>query len=495
MRVALVGWESDAVPLSALNDLGLDVVSYTRWLEGEPLREVRGGVRIERCPHGIGGGMEAEAASLGQSILSRDLEYGFGADSVEVIHALDATAWRAADTLAARHPRAARVGTVSVSDVHGERVVVPLMPGAGVLVASHPVAEEGLRVAVPSDGPRIATVLSSAELAESGASRGGLLPSGKRVVTVWLPRALDCDPVGLASVLGPLSREIPELGVCVLGQGPQAERLSRLLAAKGRLVRPSARESQSATAVWNAVVSQSSVLGLVGSDLASDPAAWASWSLGVPVARLDGDPGLVSAEIRDAVAGGERTGRVLSAGRSLAGAILEPSGVARRLLSVYLDAVAGAGRGASSEVPPVVSPPLPNRLDLIAVSAREAYASWHVRPADRERALAWLGEDASRAALVLRVQDVSGRQFHGHDPHRSWDIEVSPGERGRGLQFETSGLSLAVSLGFRGGSGAFLPLAYAPLLHLPPDEPSVYPADRRLRVLGRSSVQATLPSH
>jgi hypothetical protein len=209
------------------------------------------------------------------------------------------------------------------------------------------------------------------------------------------------------------------------------------------------------------------------------------------------DPAAATAALREALAGGDRTDRALGSGLTLARAQLDPPGVARRLLAAYLDARAIAARGAMppAEAPAVPAPSGPprTRLDVIAVGPREFYATWVVCEDDRVRALAWLGTDAARATLALRLHDITGMHFHGRDAHHSWDVEVAPTEAGRGVRVEAPGLSLAACLVLRGASGAALPLAFAPLLHLPREEPAEWPPDRRLRALGRSPGRDALP--
>jgi hypothetical protein len=495
MRVVLAGWESDAVPLAALCDLGLDVVVFTRWREGEPLREVREGVRIERCPHQIGGGASAEARSLGAAFLARDLEYGLGAGAVDVLHALDPTALAALAPLVERHPRAARVATVGAGEDRAPRLAAG---DPHLLIADHPLVASALVSPRLGGGRPVATIPSLARLEAPSGSRGDVLPAGRSVVSVWAPRHAAADPVELAAALVPLRRDVPDLGVCALGAGPQAERLRRLLAARGLLVRPAGVEALGAPGWWNAAVARSSALLLTDGVPADEPAAWAAWCAGVPVVAAGPD---AAAALRDALAGGDRTDRALGSGLTLARAQLDPPGVARRLLAAYLDALALAARGAIAPAPAGAEPaPAPalmtashTRLDVIAVGPRELYATWHVRPDDRGRALAWLGADAARASWVLRFHDITAKAFHGHDPHHSWDVEVSPTEGGRGVRVESPGLSLAASLALKGPSGACLPLAYAPLLHLPRDEPAESPPDRRLRALGRAPGRDALP--
>src|SRR5262249_21927428 len=157
----------------------------------------------------------------------------------------------------------------------------------------------------------------------------------------------------------------------------------------------------------------------------------------------------------------------LLAGGALAEAAVEPSSVARSWLSVYLNA--SLERSMTPADAPYDEPAsLPihtprSRLALTALSPRELYAAWSVRPGDWLTALDWLGEDAARAALALRLFDVTDIRFHGPNAHGFRDVELGPDERHRVVSVDAPGRSYAASLGVLSRRGFFQPIAHAPL--------------------------------
>jgi hypothetical protein len=115
-------------------------------------------------------------------------------------------------------------------------------------------------------------------------------------------------------------------------------------------------------------------------------------------------------------------------------------------------------------------------------------ATWHVRPEDRAIALGWLGSDAPRAALALRLHDLTDDPYLGAMAHLIEEIELSPFERARRLTIPNSGRLLGASLILKVPRGSFLPLTHAAPIPLPADDLVPRSARPRLRALSRSAV-------
>lgn len=483
MRVALVGWDLDEAVAGALSGLGVDLVAFTRWHEGEPFRQGRGGWLIERCPHRLGGGPKAEARSFRESVASRDATYyGVTAGGFDLIHTLDPIASDAASGLAEASPAAARVRSIRPPDSGFPEWTEDR------LIFDHPQpADEGSILDRRAGGSSVVPSLS--------ALRGGAGPPDQARdplrIAFWVPRVAELAAPEAAEALVLLRRAGLPVSAQVLGFGTAAEALRRALLDRGLLDReaapPSGLLSEENQWAWTSAVAAAHLLVIPGADAASDPAALCAWAMGVPAlaAGPRGASDLAEA-IRGRLQGDARSDRLLRAGSALARRALEPAGVAAGWLGAYLDAVSGA-RTPTPPLPATPARPLADRsrLHLVPVSAHEAYASWHVARRDWERAIHWLGTDATRAVAVLRLQDITALDFHGGNAHRTWDIDLSYGERSRLLRFDRPGLSLAPALGVRSARGTFLPIARAGLVHLPAGDPTDHPAARRLGVLPR----------
>lgn len=473
MRVALVGWDIDEAIAGALAGLGVDLIAFTRWHEGMPYRQAQGGWVLERCPHRIGGGVEREALSFRESIASRDATYyGVNVSGYDVIHALDAPSVVAADALAETSPGAARLQSVRGGGGAVERP-------DGRAIYEHPATAEAAEVLGGTVVPTWAALRPG---------QAAIAPREAPTACVWVPRLAQFDPAGIAEGLQQVRGSVADLGAIVLGAGPLAEALRRHLAARGMLVRPLDPAPGGPEAHWTANVGSARVLLVPGPEVARDPAARCAGALGVPVLALGtGSSEALATALTRLFREGVRAERTQRAATALARRALDPAGVAAGWLGAYLDAVAGAPTGSPTEPAPMLPGAARSRLHLVAVSAHEAYAIWHLDPRDWLRAREWLGADATAAFPVIRLQDVTALAFRGDNAHHTWDVELGYGERGRLLRFDGAGLSLAASLGVRAPRGAFLPMARAALVHLPADAPTTHPAARRLGVMPRRS--------
>jgi hypothetical protein len=146
------------------------------------------------------------------------------------------------------------------------------------------------------------------------------------------------------------------------------------------------------------------------------------------------------------------------------------------------------GRQRAPERPaPLAFPELRSRLSLVATGPREVVASWALRPDDWQLALEWLGPDAPRAVLTVRLFDVTGIRFSGNNAHSIWDVDVGLAESFHVIGLRHAGRSLAACLGARTQWGYFHPIAFARICHLPREElagPAPGPI-RRLSVMPR----------
>jgi hypothetical protein len=485
MRVALTGWDVDDAVAAGLAALGADLVAFTRWFPDTPPHEDCGGWIKVRCPHQIGGSLAAESWSFRDAVLRRASESGLGHE-FDVIHALDPLSRPAAMGLKERAPAGVAIGSVAAADLTDVAIESAAFL-ADRWVCDHPWVAERWRERAGA-GAAVDVVLGrAAESGKAAAPPHEPVPDGPLAV-LWVPRDAALDPFLVVEALARAREEGPGLWAVALGGGPVANALRLRLRSRGW---GSAREPTDSTlAHWQHWVARASVVGVATPRPADDPAARAAWLLGVPVVRTDGrDARMLAGAIRDALFLPGRRERDVRAAAALAHRAVEPAAVSAGWLGVYLNALAGPGASASrataSASTPVPLAGVRSRLSLTAIAPREAYASWSVRPDDWSTALEWLGPDAPRASLALRLFDVTDIQFRGDNAHGFRDVELGPGERHRAIGFDAPGRSFAASLGVRSPRGGFHPLAHARVCHLPREElaPPRSP-ERLVRVLG-----------
>ncbi|HWE36380.1 MAG TPA: DUF4912 domain-containing protein [Isosphaeraceae bacterium] len=480
MRIALVGWDIDEARVEALGGVGVEgLVVWTRWHEGTGFREDRGHWSIRRCPHRLGGGDEAESWAFREAVLGRlDEPEGFEGD-FDVVHALDPRARPAADGLAGRNPRAARLATVATTDLI--RDANPNEPWTWV--CEHPWVADRWRAL----GGAVAAMIPDRKVVEERGERApGLAREEVPTLVAWVPRGAWLDVEGVVAAVATARGEVGGVVAVVLGTGPEAIALRRRLAGAGLLSRRSGAGEDAGLGRWNAAIAAATAVAVPGPEAADDPAAWIAWEWGKPVVPLLGrDPETLAEALRDAISPHPRRDRLVHAGAALARGRLDPRAVALGWLRTYLEAVSPAVAATTAEAPATWPAPARSRLALVPLGPHEAYASWHVRPDDRATALEWFGPDATRAVPVIRVHDITDLHFHGDNAHFCWDVELGPGESRRVLHVAHPGRSLAAALGFRSARGHFHPLAHAGPVHLPRPWPATEPPTLRLGALPR----------
>jgi hypothetical protein len=232
------------------------------------------------------------------------------------------------------------------------------------------------------------------------------------------------------------------------------------------------------------------MLATPAESLVDDPFARAAWLLGTPAVSVAGrDPAAIAGAVLAGLFDRERREDDVRLGAALESRRIDPDGVAAAWLRSYRRLHARAAPVASprSAPAPVPFPELRSRLSLTPLSPREAMATWSVRPDDWRVALEWLGPEAVRAVLTIRLFDVTDVAFNGLNSHGASDVDVGPGEDSRTIALPFDGRSLAACLGVRSRWGYFHPLTHCRICHLPREglAPAPTPPARRLRVAPR----------
>ena len=491
MRIALVAWDLDREAAAALARLGADVVGFTRWFEGEPEREAHPGWLEVRCPHQIGGEPPDETAAFAVAVVRTASSTGLGFD-FDVVHALDRRGRSAACELVAHGGG----GAVVVASHRGEDEAAdfaghaPSPPDAWF--CDHPWGAERLRVRLGSAAAPIASIATQAGLAFWTDREGPrLAPVEGPNLVVTLPEGVPARPRAIAEGLKRARAQAQGLVAAVYGTEPAAARLQRLLKADGLLSRRWGTAREPGVGRWNGAVSQAAALATPAPLLVDDPFARASWLLGTPAISLaESDPDALAVEILAGLFDRERRETDVRIGAALEGPRIQPDAVAASWLRAYRrirpprprprrDEPAAA-RPAPSPSP---FPELRSRLALTPTSPREVVASWSIRPDDWRTALQWLGPEAVRAALAIRLFDVTDVAFNGLNAHGSSDVDVGLDENSRTIALPFDGRSLAACLGVRSRWGYFHPLTHCRVCHLPREglAPSPTPPPRRLR--------------
>ncbi len=492
MRIALVGWDLDDGIAAELARLGAEVVGITRWVPEQHAYEVREGWTKLRCAHMIGGTSRDEAGAFGVAVIRDASTLGIDFE-FDVIHAVDRLARAAAGELAARAPgsvllaslRAVEEGSES-GDGFGRQ------GGAHGWICDHPWVAECLRARLRDQVP-VRVVPTPAALGmilarEQDAERAPTEPFTSLVVT--LSHAARVSPGVLIAAVKRARETIEGLNVSVFGTGPRAEILRRRVQRRGFLAERWAASTVPSLAGWNTAIAQATVIGVDVRALSEDPVAQLAWLAGRPVVRLAAaDPESLARALCDAIHDPTRRDRDVASAAALGRRNLEPPAIAAAWLRVYLDALAsprqpeGRMRGRSSR--PLAFPELRSRLTLTPLSAHEVLASWSLRPDDWNAALEWLGPDAVRAVLTVRIFDVTDLIFNGMNAHSVWDVDLRYGELHRKIDVRFDGRSLAGCLGLRTQWGYFHPIAHGRLCHLPREGLAPVLPPRWLRVMPR----------
>jgi len=496
MKVALLGWELEGEAIDAIARLGAEVVAFTRWFPDEPEREAHPGWLEVRCPHEIGGGPLDEARAFGVGAVRAASNAGVGFE-FDVVHSLDWRTRPAAGELAARSER----GAVLAASERASEEDIEEYPGFGphlgpdAWICDHPWGAERLRSRLAADDlAPVFSIASPAGLAFWSDRDGPHDGPAEGPYAVFSFHAGDRFSIRAVVEATARAREAaPRLVAAVFGTDPRCDRLRRRLKSRGLL---SSRWGESCTpgsGRWNAAVSQATVVGVAADDLVDDPFARAAWLVGVPVVRLAGkDPEAIARGMIDAIFDRERREADVRIGAALEARRLLADGVAARWLETYRRLLArprripkGEGEPSARPGPLLPFPELRSRLSLVPMSSREALASWTLRPDDWRSALEWLGPEAVRAVLTIRLFDVTDVAFDGLNAHGTTDVDLGPGETHRTLALPFDGRSLAACLGVRSRWGYFHPIAHSRICHLPREATAPASPPRRLRVIPR----------
>ena len=509
MRVALLGWYLEEEVAAALGGLGVEVVAFTRWFPDQPAREAHHGWLEVRCPHEIGGGPHEEAVAFGVAAVREASTSGLGFE-FDVVHALDWQTRDAAGELAARAPGSILVGS------HEDELTLEVPFGPRVApdawLCNHPWSAERLRKSIGGRPPAftvptayaLALQKTPAPDAEADVEDDLDVEPTSQGPCLVLSLGMDArvSPGVLIRALRIARTMVPGLEVALFDAKGRYERLRRFLNRSGFASPLWASTPVPSPEAWNAAVAQAAVVGLASRDLVDDPAAQAVWLAGVPVVGLQAeDPVALGQALADAVFCPERRDREVRARAALAGIRIGAEATAAGWLRAYLLLVdrdrrnaAGTepnGRPGPSEAfePPrtIAFPDLRSRLTLTPVSSREVLASWSLRPDDWRSALQWMGPEAARAVLTIRLFDVTDVAYDGLNAHSAFDVDLSLAETHKVVEAPYEGRSLAACLGARSQWGYFHPLAHARICHLPRQglAPASASVGRRLRVIPR----------
>lgn len=500
MRIALVGWDLDEPLASALTHWGAEVFAFTRWYEGSALRERRGGLVIVRCPHAIGGGLEREYESFRDSVLRADADLWLGGSGLDVAHAIDPGARAAVGGLIARYRHAVSVVSATQrdwdADPDGTRRIDAIgrqTPRIDLWVVDDPFVAEHVSEINGSLGARIACVPTTNLRQDTSHKIISYTKAGAGpIATFALFGECAIDTRRLARSLATAREWCEGLTACVLGRSSAARRLRLDLARESLLIRSNPNGIEPTPEEGSARLAAAAIVGVGGNGAATDAVVWRSRLRGIPVVRID-EPrrvGDVLDTLLDAIAADGRGLRSVKAGKLLAQAAVDPAGRARSLISEYLNVISGGRIDGSAAIAPRSDPtdrggPFLHvggtRLCVRVADSRRGTASWRVRGEDMRGALRWLGADAARARLALRLYDITDIDFHGTNAHSFLDIELEFDEREREIFWNAPGRSIATCLGLR-TPRTFHPLAFAGPTHFPREEPANHPPSLTVKV-------------
>ncbi|MEI6616916.1 MAG: DUF4912 domain-containing protein [Cyanobium sp. ELA507] len=128
-----------------------------------------------------------------------------------------------------------------------------------------------------------------------------------------------------------------------------------------------------------------------------------------------------------------------------------------------------------AELPPSPSDQGESRVVFLPRDPQWAYVFWEISPADRESALA-----AGAGSLVLRLEDVTGRQDGHAHPHTLQEVVVDAGAHEWYLPVPMSDRDYRVELGLRRLGGGWISLAVSGVARMPAQGPAGIVADRFL---------------
>ncbi|MFC1577234.1 DUF4912 domain-containing protein [Candidatus Omnitrophota bacterium] len=107
------------------------------------------------------------------------------------------------------------------------------------------------------------------------------------------------------------------------------------------------------------------------------------------------------------------------------------------------------------------------KLTLIARDPSWAHAYWEIAPSSIESLKGLIGEELSAAATVLRMYDVTYKDFNGSNANHWYDIEVGPFANNWYINFWSDNVVYCCELGMRAADGKFFPLVRSNFIHIP----------------------------
>jgi hypothetical protein len=128
-----------------------------------------------------------------------------------------------------------------------------------------------------------------------------------------------------------------------------------------------------------------------------------------------------------------------------------------------------------AQLPPRPSAQGETRVVFLPRDPQWAYVFWEISPADRDSALV-----AGGGSLVLRLEDVTGRQDGHAHPHTLQEVVVDAGAHEWYLPVPMSDRDYRVELGFRRLGGGWISLAVSGVARMPAQGPAGIVADRFL---------------
>jgi hypothetical protein len=498
MRIALVGWHLDVGVIRELAQLGTEIDAFTTGAPDQGAREETDGWNLVLCHTPLGAAAQAEAASFAVQIVESAgrAPASFGYD---VVHALDGKALRAGAEIAARCGSAGFFGALRAVELAGtaewpdDLSRLPRRPDAWI--CDHPWAAQHAAGIRPDLAPVFVVLERAPEVPRQRAETN---PGGAQAPPVLLVPSAGCGSLALCTLTRAVRRArqtLPRLSIRVLGSGGRHERICRRLRQSGLLADGPGDTADLSFAEWNEALAQATLVGLAAAQRANEPVAQLAWLAGKPVVHIGSrQPARLARAIADAVISPAHRDRQVRAAAALAARLCSPGGIAQSFLKRYLcvchrpeaaSARPGGTAAGRAERARLHFPELQSRLTLTPISPREAVASWTLRGNDWNDALEWLGADAVRAVLAIRLFDVTDIAFSGQNAHATWDVDLSFSESFRTISLHHAGRSLAGSLGVRTQWGYFHPIAHSRICHLPREETASAPARRTLRVLSK----------
>lgn len=124
-----------------------------------------------------------------------------------------------------------------------------------------------------------------------------------------------------------------------------------------------------------------------------------------------------------------------------------------------------------------------DRVTATAIDPEQLFVYWEIRDETIEHARTQLGALGSRAVLVLRVYDTTGRIFDGANAHSSFDQDVQRSDRQWFCTVGKAASSAHVEMGLRASDGRFLKVARSGRIDFPRGEPAPARAPEWMRVV------------